>query len=287
MLTSTDAADNTEAPPAPEAAAAAPAKTAPASEPDAPAGERDATGKFVAKEPADPPGVAKRIGKALAAQRAAEQRAADAEAKLQAQTESRPAPAKPAEESAQPATELKKPVSKDFDTYEAYVEALTDWKLDAKKQADDKAASDRRVAEAETAAGKAWNDRVEAAKAKLPDFEEKLEEAGSMPISRAMHATIYESELGPEVAYYFASHPEEAARIAKLSDLATAREIGKIEASLAAPPARQAPAAAAKLPKPPAQAGGSHTPSVFDFETADPGSFRREFAKQLANAAKD
>jgi hypothetical protein len=280
MLTSTSAEPDTEAAPAPDAAAAESAKTAPDSEPEAnAAGERDATGKFVAKaEPADTPGVAKRIGKALAAQRAAEQRAEAAEAKLLEKPESRPAPVK-TEEPAPPAA-AGEPESKNFDTYEAYNKALVKFMLAQDRAAEAKTAGDRKVADAEAAKGLVWNERVEAVKAKLPDFADKMAEAAELPISRAMHETIFESERGPEVAYYLASNPDEAARIEKLGPLAAAREIGKIEAGLAAP---VKPAAAAKaLPKPPAQAGGSHSPSVFNFETADPASFRRELQKQLA-----
>ena len=62
MLTTSTAAESIiDATPAPDAAPAAPAKTAPAPEPDTHAGERDAAGQFVAKEPADTPGVARRI----------------------------------------------------------------------------------------------------------------------------------------------------------------------------------------------------------------------------------
>jgi hypothetical protein len=277
---STDAA-GTEATPAPDAAAAESAKTAPASEPEANAEGRDAAGKFKAKEPAeDAPGVAKRIGKALAAQRAAEQRAEAAEAKLLEQPESRPAPAKPAAEIAPPAA-AEEPESKNFDTYEAYNKALVKFMLAQDRATEAKTAGDRKAADAEAAKGLAWNERVEAAKAKLPDFADKMAEAAELPISKAMHETIFESERGPEVAYYLASNPEEAARIEKLGPLAAAREIGKIEAGIAAPPVKPAPAAKA-LPKPPAQAGGSHSPSVFDFETADPAAFGREFKKRLA-----
>jgi hypothetical protein len=199
----------------------------------------------------------------------------------------------PAAETAPPAKAPEgRPQSKDFDTYEAYVEALTDWKLATAKAADAKAASERAAAEANAAKGLAWNARVEEAK-KLPgleDFEDVMTEAAKLPISEAMHVTIFESERGPELAYHLATHPEEVARIAKLGPLAAASAIGRIEAGLPSATAKAptAKSAAAKpLPKPPAQAGGSHAPSEIDLN--DPALsqavFAREFKKRLNKAA--
>jgi hypothetical protein len=234
------------------------------------------------QEPEDTPGVKKRIGKALKAQREAEARTAELEVELELakKPESRPAEVKPA-----PPVETKgKPLAKDFETYEAFNEALVDWKLEAKEQIRTKAESDRRAADAAAAIGTAWNERFEAAKANpaMPDFEERYSEASTMPISRAMHETIIESEHGPELAYHLATHPDEAARIAKLSPLAAARELGKIEAAITTPPAK--PAAAKPLPKPAAIAGGSHAPSDVDLDKADVRTFKREFAKRLKAA---
>lgn len=269
------APDATETP-APVATEVAAGEPAPASEPVTPAAAE--------QEDATPEGVKKRIGKALKAQRIAEARTAELEAQLAEKPAPRPAEAQTAPPAKAPEG---KPVAKDFDTYEAFNEALVDWKLAAQRAADAKTSSDRAAADAGAARGVAWNARVEAAK-KLPalaDYDEVLAEAASLPISEAMHVTIFESERGPELAYHLAQNPDDASRIAKLGPLAAARELGKIEASL--PSATAKPAAAKPLPKPPAQAGGSHAPSVIDLndDATSPEVFAREFRKRLKQAA--
>ncbi len=263
-----------EAPPAAEAAKPAKAITDPAPEPDASA---------AAADDKTPTGVQKRIDKAVKAQRAAERRAEELETRLAEATESRPAPAKAAD----PAPPVKaaegRPQAKDFNTYEEYVEALTDFKIGLAATARAKVESDRKIADANAVKGTEWNARVEAAK-KLPalaDFDDVLAEAASVPISEAMHVSIFESERGPEIAYHLAKQPDEAARIAKLGPLAAAREIGKIEAKLSS--AEPAKPAAKPLPKPPAQAGGGHSPSDIDLndENLSQAGWAREFKKRL------
>lgn len=284
-------------PDAAPAAAAEPAaaKTEPASEPAANAGtERDANGQFKKPAAGEEPvtaNVQKRIDKAVKAQRDAERRAEEAEAKL-AQPGSQPAAAgkPPAAEPAPPgaAAATGKPEAKNFDSYESYVEALTDWKIGQTKATEAKAQSEAARAAADQAAGVAWNERTEAAKATHSDFDAVMAEAAELPISKAMHVTIFESEHGPEVAYFLAKHPDEAARIAKLSDFAAAREIGRIEGAItkpAAPASTPAKPAAKPLPKPAAPIGGGTAPSEVDLDKADMSTFKREMAKRLKTAA--
>jgi hypothetical protein len=237
----------------------------------------------------DAPGVAKRIGKALKAQREAEARTAELEAQLAEQTASRPAAAA----TAPPVVKVEapgKPDSKKFDTYEEYVEALTDWKVASAKAADAQADATRRATEAQVAKGLAWNERAKAAEAIHPDFADVMTEAGTLPISEAMHVTIFESERGPELAYHLATNPDEAARIAKLTPLAAAAALGKIEAGLPAVAASETvpatPAAAKPLPKPAARVGGGQAPQTVDLN--DPKlsmkAFTAEARKQLQAA---
>lgn len=75
----------------------------------------------------------------------------------------------------------------------------------------------------------------------------------SLPFTRDLVELAAESEHGPEVLHYLAKNREIADRIAELSPVAAAREIGRIEAKLEKP---QAPApapkpAVSKAPPPP------------------------------------
>jgi hypothetical protein len=66
---------------------------------------------------------------------------------------------------------------------------------------------------------------------KHPDFDAVINRQ-DVPLTPAMQQAVYESEEAGELIYYFGKHPEEAARIAKLSPISSAREIGKIENKL-------------------------------------------------------
>lgn len=65
-----------------------------------------------------------------------------------------------------------------------------------------------------------------------PDYLEVTRDP-SVPITNAMAEVIAESEDGPAVAYYLAKNIAEAERIAGMGQVAQARELGRIEATLA------------------------------------------------------
>lgn len=63
------------------------------------------------------------------------------------------------------------------------------------------------------------------------DFQELVEEIGPL-IKGAALETLMDSKHGPEIIYHLGKNPEEAERLSKLSPLAAAREIGRIEERL-------------------------------------------------------
>ncbi len=283
-----EVAHETEPPAADASLTAAPAKPAPAPEPEAaaqePERERDADGKFKSAIKAEakvededapvPAGVQKRIDKAVRAQRQAERERDEALARTGSQ---------PATEKAQPAAATGKPDAAKFETYEAYVEALTDWKIESRDAA-------RANAESARSGNRAHDARVAAVKAdpEYADYDEVVKEAATMRISQVMHAAIRESDAGPKLAYYLAQHQDEAARIAGLSPTAGAMAMGALAAQLStkAPVKTDAPVAAAKppLPRPAKAVGGGAAPHVVDLD--DPklpfDTFKREMRKLQA-----
>lgn len=154
-----------------------------------------------------------------------------------------PEPTKPAQSDAPG-----KPVLKDFPDYESWVEAVADWRAEQKIEA-------RIKAEAEKTQ-KAHEERTRAERARY--FQERVVEKGSelyedfedvvlnekLTITDAMAKAFAEMDQGPVVAYYLGEHPDEAARIAGLSDYAQMRELDKIAATLTKP------AAPTKAPEP-------------------------------------
>lgn len=141
---------------------------------------------------------------------------------------------------AEPAKQADKPKLEDFETYEEYSEALIDWKTEAKLAARETQAAERAEATAEENKGKAvmdaHNARVDEAKTRydgadgLPPWGTAFDGLNDNSFTDAMVVGIFESEFGPDISYHLATNRDELARIAKLSPVRQAAEIGKIEA---------------------------------------------------------
>lgn len=126
------------------------------------------------------------------------------------------------------------PNAETFDgTHAEFVKAQIKWELrqEARERAA-KADSEKQQSERQTQAD-AWAQKCDGAAKKYADFKEVVFENEDVPVSPAMAEVLMESELGAEMAYYLGKHPDEAKRIHGLSPLAQARELGKIEASIA------------------------------------------------------
>jgi len=128
----------------------------------------------------------------------------------------------------------------------------------------------KRDAEAERAATlDAYHDREEEARNKYDDFEQVAYNP-KLPVTETMAQTIQATDNGPDVIYYLGSNPKEAERIARLSPLLQAREIGKIEANLGSnPPAKKTSTAPAPIA--PVTARTSGAPA---YDTTDPRSVK-------------
>lgn len=136
------------------------------------------------------------------------------------------------------AEEVQRPVApqppdpRNFENLEQYADALADYKAEQKL-------AEREYKQQAATIDQTYAEREEDARAKYDDFE-RVAYNPNLRVTAEMAATIKASEIGPEVIYYLGSNPKEAARIAGLSPLLQAKEIGKIEASLSAnPPAKK------------------------------------------------
>jgi hypothetical protein len=167
--------------------------------------------------------------------------------------------AKPAAPPAMPAAPLD---PADFDNAPAYAEAMAERKAAA-------LLAQREAEAAHAAMLDAYRDREEEARGKYADFEQVAYNP-TLPVTDVMAQTIQSSEIGPDLIYHLGSNPKEAERISRLSPLLQAREIGKIEARLAAdPPARKTTSAPAPIA--PVTARSTSTPA---YDTTDPRSIK-------------
>lgn len=147
------------------------------------------------------------------------------------------------EQAGKPAAEPpKKPEASEFDSYDAYVEALADWKADQKIDSKLKARDEQSAAtrQAETRANN-WDKSVAAAREKHADYDDVMS-ASDVPIANHVAELLLDSEAGATVALHLAKNADVAKRLNAMTSVAAARELGKIEAQLAVaaePPANE------------------------------------------------
>jgi hypothetical protein len=171
----------------------------------------------------------------------------------------------------------------DFESYEDYIRALGRYEAtQVLTKAQQEARTKQQQAESERHAGelqKLAATRIAAGQKEFADFDAVINEAvadGLIKPGSELHLAIIESDIGHKVAYHLAKNPDEAERIAELSPRSMAREIGKLEAKLAAAPAPK------PKPAPIDPLGGSpRTSSVAPSDKDDIGTWLKKRNAQL------
>ena len=149
-----------------------------------------------------------------------------------------------------------------FASNEDYVEALADQRAEQKI-----AEREQRKQQAELL--ETYHDKEEEVRAKYDDFEQVAYNP-NLTLTTVMAQSIQASDNGPEVAYHLGANPKEAERISRLSPILQAKEIGRIEAQLAAnPPVKKTSNAPAPISPVSARTTGSPA-----YDTTDPRSIK-------------
>ena len=140
----------------------------------------------------------------------------------------------------QPVMPREVPPADQFESVEAYAEALAERKAQELLQ-------QRQLQQQQAQMLEAYHEREEEARGKYDDFEQVAYNP-NVPITTVMAETIRASDIGPDVAYYLGSNPKEADRISKLPPYLQAKELGKIEVKLAdSPPVKKTSSAPAPI----------------------------------------
>lgn len=161
-----------------------------------------------------------------------------------------------------PAASAELPTADQFDSVDAYAEAL------ATKKAEELLAT-RDIKRQQVEMQARYLERVDEAIEKYTDFTQVVENP-ALHITPVMADTIRTSDVGPDVAYYLGSNPREAERIAALAPFLQAKEIGKLEAKmLSNPPVKRS--TSAPPPIAPVNARGGNTSA---YDTTDPRSIK-------------
>lgn len=220
---------------------------------------RDATGKFTKAEGSDkttpavgakpaesddeggddlPEHVRKVIGKKHRLQKEAEEfaraqwrerQAAETRAeKLQRELEEERAKSRPATAK----TEDKPPKPEDFATVAEYTDALVDYRVAKKFEADRLEAEQQRQADEKAAREREFGKRLAVAREKYTDFQEVVGSIAGTELDRVHNDVIeymQESEHGAEILYHLAKHRDTLERFRKLSPRAFIAQLGKLE----------------------------------------------------------
>lgn len=226
-------------------------------------------------------GFQRKIDKLTARERAANERAERLEAELAA-LKGAAAVKKPDQVETAKAADGKPDPNK-FESYDEYVEKLTEWKLEQKEAKERQA----KLESEHKSKLQTHHDRERAFAEKTDDYKELLADVNYLKgIPGGASEVIVTSEIGPEIMYELAKNPKELERIKTLSDAAAAAAIGKIEARLSKPAeVKPEPKKITSAPKPPTPVGtgrGTVAKSLEDAaKSGDFASYERIRREQL------
>jgi len=132
-----------------------------------------------------------------------------------------------------------------------YAKALAEFSTEKALAERDRQVEQAREQEAQQKIIQSWAQKVQDAKAELPDFDD-LVASSDVVVNNAVRDAILESDVGPRILYHLAENNDLAKRIASLSPNAALREIGKLEAKFEAKPETKqtAPVVRSKAPAP-------------------------------------
>jgi len=234
-------------------------------------------------EPKPDGGVQKKINKLTARAKAAEAERDRILAELESARQPRHAPQQPAGDIPKP------PTLEDFNYDEArYQDAKDKYVADlaVRRVYDEIARSqDAQAQQAEAdrkrQAGQRFREKAEAAAERYEHLDDAMEafHKGGISVSVPMIEFVYEhAEDGPAIVHHLYANQELAEKIAKLSPLAAARELARLEASLPKPQPRNI----SNAPKPPVVPKGGAEPPIRDLENMSMADFAALRRKQEA-----
>jgi hypothetical protein len=172
---------------------------------------------------------------------------------------------------AEPVKEEPRPDRTKFASDEDYIEAVAEWKADQRLAKREREQAEAQAKTERDQLVKNWQKAQERARVEIEDYDEVIK-ASDVNLPGHLHQAILESDIGPHLAYYFASHPDEAKRYSAMTATRSLRELGKLEDRLA-DDADDAPAPQKAAPTPAVEKSKAPAPTtpVKDGRSVDPG----------------
>jgi chromosome segregation ATPase len=182
-----------------------------------------------------------------------------------------------------------KPNPAQFNDALEYAEALAEWTTDRKMRERDQAEMARKVQEEQSRMRQKFQERLDAAKQSLPDYEEMIA-SSDVSVSQPVTDAIIESDVGPQVLYYLAENPDFTRALAEKSITAQLRAIGRLEAKFEKsepapkPSVKEPVAKKSNAPEPikPLKAGGNPSDIALDGDRQFHGTYQQWKAARAA-----
>ncbi|MCK5616762.1 hypothetical protein KAR91_83645 [Candidatus Pacearchaeota archaeon] len=157
--------------------------------------------------------------------------------KVEASTQ---APVKPVEPEKPKPSEKPRPQEEDFEKYDDYIDALTDWKVDVKLDAQATQVKEKEISGETAEAEKAFKGKLDVAREKYSDFDDIALNI-NVPITEAIVDILHDTENPGEIAYYLGKNAKECRTIANMTPIQAVRAIDKIGAEIAKELAKNPP----------------------------------------------
>jgi len=118
-----------------------------------------------------------------------------------------------------------RPDPQSFDTYESYVEALADWKVEQRFQ-------QREAATKQETLQESYNRQISEAQKAYPDFDEAIAEYDFHLMPRHAQEALLHSDMGAHIAYHIANNPDVGDALSRMSPVQAALKIGELGSQL-------------------------------------------------------
>jgi hypothetical protein len=182
-----------------------------------------------------------------------------------------------------------KPKEDDFETYTAYQEALVQWTVSKRLEANEVNQRERIAREQQQRAQHelvaAHHARIDEFREANPNFDAIVEAGKDLPLTRPMQDAVLNSDAGPALMFYLCQNPEECDQLAQMHPMAAIKEMGKLEARLETAQST-GPVSMAKpitrAPRPIKPVGGGVTTSSVPMDQMSYQDFKRARERQLA-----
>ena len=123
----------------------------------------------------------------------------------------------------------RKPTPDDYKDAFDYAEALAEWSTNKALEKREMEVKQREFQAQRDTVIKTWSEKLEIAKAELPDYEEMVASSSAV-VSDAVRDAIIESDVGPRILYELASDDKLAEKLTSMSLPSALKLIGKLEA---------------------------------------------------------